>query len=352
MKQQIFFIVGSLGAGGSERVYWLLSQYFNERGYRVSLIYLNGNETCFSTNIPGINFIDLKTVKASRSFFKLYKIIKREKPFAVFSTTDHLNILTGLVSLFLNIPNLIARASNDPKAMRTFNNFKAKFYNLFTRLAYRKFDTIVCQTEEMASSTTSFYHTSRSKIIVIANPTLLNGYIKVKSEAKEHYHLVAVGRLAEEKGLFRLLETMALLPEKYVLTIIGTGKLMQGLLNYVVANKLENRIIFKGHCNNVLVELLKYDLMVMTSFTEGFPNALLEALSVGLPVVTFAVSGSKELIKDSFNGFVVKQGNLKELQEKIIKASNSIWQHNQIKADAFHRFNLKTIGAAYENLII
>ena len=69
MKKKIFLIIASLGAGGSERVFWLLSQYFNKGDYKVTVVLLDGRQQSFPSNIDGVEFIDLKTVKASKSFF-------------------------------------------------------------------------------------------------------------------------------------------------------------------------------------------------------------------------------------------------------------------------------------------
>lgn len=351
MKPKIFFIVSSLGAGGSERVYWLLAQYFNSKAYQVSVVFLNVNDRCFSNKLQGIKFIDLKTVKASRSFFKLYRLLKHEKPFAVFSTTDHINVLTGMVACLLEIPRLIARTSNDPQAMKQFYGLKAQFYNFFSRPIFRCFDTIVCQTEEMANAVAKLYGTNKDKMIVIANPACKLELTKLKRNSHHYLNLVTVARLAKEKGLFRLLELMTILPSNYRLTIIGSGTLKESLEEYVLDNDLANRVIFKGHSSNVPRELLEHDLMVMTSYTEGFPNALLESLSIGLPVITFEVSGAKELIREGFNGYIVPQGNLQKLREKIIEAGQKQWIYAQIKADARERFSLEKIGQAYEKLL-
>jgi UDP-N-acetylglucosamine:LPS N-acetylglucosamine transferase len=141
MGKKIFLVVGSLGAGGSERVYWLLAQYFNNVGYNVSVVLLNSNEQCFSTDIDGIKFIDLKTVKASRSFFKLYNLLKVEKPYAVFSTVDNINILVGIVTWVLKIPNAIARVSNTPEGMRSFYDLKPIFITYLLKYFFRNSTT-------------------------------------------------------------------------------------------------------------------------------------------------------------------------------------------------------------------
>jgi glycosyltransferase involved in cell wall biosynthesis len=351
MRKKIFLVLSSLGAGGSERVYWLLSQYFNKPDYEVVVVLLNGNECSFSTEIAGIRFVDLKTIKASRSFFKLHKLLKDEKPYAVFSTTDHINILVALVSIFVQIPNLIARASNNPQQMKQFYGFKARFYNYFSRFLFVKFNSIVCQSEEMRQSIAKLYNINLNKLIVIHNPVITTPLLKPQNQISGLKRLIAVNRLIKEKGLFRLLEVMKALPQNYVLTIAGDGPLMNTLKAEAENTGIKNRIVFTGEINNVTEVISRHDLLVLSSFTEGFPNVVLESLSVGVPVVTFRVGGVNELIKEGFNGFIAEQDDLCELRHQIIRACNQTWQHPNIKADIIERFGLNKIGQAYETLL-
>ncbi|MDN3549562.1 glycosyltransferase family 4 protein [Mucilaginibacter aquaedulcis] len=351
MKKKIFLIVGSLGAGGSERVYWLLSQYFNKDDYEVSVVFLNAGEQCFSTNIEGIQFIDLKTVKASRSFFKLYKLLKAAKPFAVFSTTDHINILTAMVACFLKVPHLIARASNNPQQMKQFYGYKARFYNLFTRFLAVRFNFIVCQSAEMQQSISRLYGISSRKLKVISNPVLHTPVIKKQLNNTQLKKLIVVARLSPEKGLFRLIEVMQGLPSNYILTMVGGGPLMADLQAEVSLKGLHNRVTFLGEINEVSAQVVQHDLLVLCSFTEGFPNVVLEALALGVPAVTFRVGGTNELIQEGFNGYVAEQDNIAQLRNLIIRACTQSWQHEAIKADAYNRFSLDKIGQAYESLL-
>lgn len=351
MRKKIFLVLSSLGAGGSERVYWLLSQYFNKPDYEVVVVLLNGNECSFSTEIAGIRFVDLKTIKASLSFFKLRKLLKDEKPYAVFSTTDHINILVALVSIFVKTPNLIARASNNPQQMKQFYGFKGRFYNYFSRFLFVRFNSIVCQSEEMRQSIAKLYHISLSKLIVIHNPVITTSFLKPQNQVSGLKRLIAVNRLIKEKGLFRLLEIMKALPQNYVLTIAGDGPLMNTLKAEVENTGLKNRVMFIGEINNVTQVISKHNLLVLSSFTEGFPNVVLESLSVGVPVVTFRVGGVNELIKEGFNGFIAEQNDLCKLRQQIIRACNQTWQHPNIKADIIERFGLNKIGQAYETLL-
>ncbi len=351
MKKKIFLIIGSLGAGGSERVFWLLSQYFNDREYEVSVIILNSNEQCFSTDIKGIRFIDLKTIKTSRSFFKLYRLLKVEKPFAVFSTTDNINILTAMVGCFLKVPHLIGRASNNPQEMKQFYRFKDRFYNLFTRVFFFRFDFIVCQSTEMRQSLAELYGINLRKLKVISNPVLPTALIRNDQMAKAKKRLIGVGRLIKGKGWFRLLDIMTQLPENYVLTIIGDGPLMNQLKQYIIENNLDTRVTLLGERNDVSDQIINYDLFVLSSFSEGFPNVVLEALSVGVPVVAFKVGGLQDVIRNGFNGFLAEQGDNLQMQRYIETACSMSWRHQHIKEDTTRRFNLTTIGQAYESLL-
>ncbi|MET3500326.1 glycosyltransferase involved in cell wall biosynthesis [Mucilaginibacter rubeus] len=351
MRKKIFLVLGSLGTGGSERVYWLLSQYFNKPDYEVVVVLLNGDECSFSTEIAGIRFLNLKTIKASRSFFKLRKLLKDEKPYAVFSTTDHINILVAFVSMFVKVPNLIARASNNPQQMAQFYGFKSRFYNYFSRFLFVRFNSIVCQSEEMKQSIARFYNINLNKLIVIHNPVIITNAIKPQTQISGLKRLIAVNRLIKEKGLFRLLEVMKALPQNYVLTIAGKGPLMDTLKAEVQNIGLNERVKFIGEIKNVADVISKHDLLVLSSFTEGFPNVVLEALSVGVPVVTFRVGGVNELIREGFNGFIAEQNDLCTLRHQIIRACNQTWQHPNIKADIVDRFSLEKIGMEYETLL-
>jgi glycosyltransferase involved in cell wall biosynthesis len=349
--KKIFFIVGSLGAGGSERVYWLLSQYFANRDYDVYVVFLTSQEQCFSTDIAGVTFIDLGTTRASKSFFKLLKVLRDAKPFAVFSTTDHINILTAIVSFFISVPRLLARVSNNPRQMKAFYGLKARLYNQLAPLLLHRYDKIICQTNEMRQVASKVYRLPAAKLKVIPNPVNDPSGNDRDTNIPANCQLIAVGRLRPEKGLFRLLEVMQLLPENYSLSIAGDGPLMEQLVGYAAENNLNNRVSFLGQVTDVAGLIQAHQLLVAASFTEGFPNAVLEALATGTPVVTFTVGGVTEMIKPGFNGYLIEQDNLHALKDAIITACSREWNRKAIQADALQRFSLDHIGRMYEDLL-
>ncbi|WP_316811961.1 glycosyltransferase [Pedobacter heparinus] len=354
MKRKVFFVMTALKDGGSERVFWLLCQGFNKNLYDVSLVLLDPDKTLFSRDLPGVNFIDLGTRKASRSFFQMYKLFKKEKPFAVFSTTDHINILVSFVSLFVKIPKLIARASNNPHQMKKYEGFKGRFWALFTRFSYRKYQVIVCQTREMKRSILSEYRLDPNRLVVIPNPVLYTSTVKELNKGFKipvRKKILVIARLSKEKGLERLLDIFSRLPGTYTLNIAGDGPLKEAILEKIASLKLSKRVNLLGSISNVISILPEYDSLVLSSLTEGFPNVILESLSVGIPVVSFRVGGVNSLLKDGFNGYIVEQDDLDAFRARIITTCNQAWDFAAIKADVFSKYALDKVVPEYECLL-
>jgi glycosyltransferase involved in cell wall biosynthesis len=349
-KKKVYFILSHLGAGGSERVFWILSQYFNKSVYEVSLVLLDARNPFFSTDIEGVNIINLNSIRASHSFFKLYKLIKEEKPFAVFTTGGHINTLLSFVSLFVDIPTLIGRESNVMDVMTKMGGFKEKFWDLFVGITYKRFNIAVCQSLEIKYSLVNHYQIPKRKLVVIPNP-VLSIDIPAINLPKEGKKIILVARLAVEKGILRLLQIFKNLPEEYTLTIAGDGPLKKEILKEIIHQQLHKRVQLVGVVNNITKLMASHHLLVLPSVTEGFPNVVLESLSVGTPVVAFRVSGVQAIINSNFNGYIIDQGDLNSFEKHIIKACNQNWDHQAIKEDVNTRFSVQKVVKQYETLL-
>ncbi|HEY0668392.1 MAG TPA: glycosyltransferase [Sphingobacteriaceae bacterium] len=350
MKKKVYFILSHLGAGGSERVFWILSQYFDKSVYDVSLVLLDSRNPFFSTDLTGVNIINLNSIKASYSFFKLRKLIREEKPFAVFTTGAHINTLLSCVSLFAHIPKLIGRESSVADIMNKLGGVKERFWDLFVGVTYKRFNVAVCQSVEIKHSLAKHYHVPPGKLVVIPNPVLSTS-ILVKTQVKSEKKIILVGRLAVEKGIFRLLKVMRNLPQEYSLTIAGEGPLKKDIIKEIDSLQLSDRVQLTGLVNNITELIAKHDLMVLSSVTEGFPNVVLESLAVGVPVVSFQVGGIQAILKNHFNGYIIPQDDLSGFEKHIVKACNNTWDHDLIKADVNARFGVHQVVKQYEDLL-
>ncbi len=349
MRKKVYFVLSSLNAGGAERVFWLLSQNFDKTLYDVNLVLLNSKAGFFSSELKDVRVIDLKTGKASRSFFKLYRLFRKEKPYAVYTTGGHISALVGLISFFIPIPHLIARPSNVAEVIR-FKGPKARFLSFFNRLFYNRFDTVVCQSEEIRSSVRTKYRES-TRIVIIPNPVIPTDWIKRDAPAPEMRKLINVARLTRQKGHERLIRMMAGLPAGYRLDIAGDGPLRDEISDQVRTLNLGDRVKILGLVNGIPELLAGYDLMVLPSYVEGFPNVVIESLSVGIPVVAFEVGGISALIRDGFNGYIVAQGDVEAFKDRVIRACSRSWDHQAIKEDVATRFSIEAIVSDYQELI-
>jgi glycosyltransferase involved in cell wall biosynthesis len=119
-----------------------------------------------------------------------------------------------------------------------------------------------------------------------------------------------------------LLRSYALVKDKVKakLVILGEGKERRNLENLSRELLIEDRVILYGYVNNPYKFMRNAEIFVLSSKLEGFPNVLLEAMAVGVPVVSFdCPTGPNEIITNRENGILVEPGNEKELSDAIIE---------------------------------
>ena len=131
-----------------------------------------------------------------------------------------------------------------------------------------------------------------------------------------------MGRLNTQKNYFLLLRAFEQISKEYpllTLEIYGEGVLRNELQNYIEQHSLAKKVFLKGTCKNVIDLIYGAKLFVMTSLYEGMPNALMEAMALGIPVVCSdcPCGGPRELIETGHNGYLFKNNNLDDLCEKI-----------------------------------
>lgn len=345
----MFFVLSSFRAGGAERVFRLLSQNFDKTIYDVTIILLSTGDSFYSTQLEGVRVIDMQTVKASRSFFKLYNLLRLEKPDVIFCTGGQINLLVGMISLFLRGPKLIARPTNQDNS--EFLSLKGKALGIFFSEIYKRFDLIICQSGEIRAHVEAKHHISPSKIRVIPNPVVINELPRPQAELSAHKKLIVVARLAQQKGISRLLDILSGLPADYQLTIVGDGVLRRDLESKIMALNLSERVKMLGMISNVIEVVSAHDLFVLPSFIEGFPNVVVESLSVGTPVVSFQVGGISDIIVPGFNGFIVPQNDLVAFKQQILESCEKAWDSDAIRKDIFERFSLKKVTGYYQALV-
>ena len=304
---KIVFCIGSLGKGGAERVVANLSNYFIDK-YDVTIIKTIKDENEYELNSKIKVFSLDKTKKICSNFVKrnieraktLINIIKKENPDIIISFLPDPTYTLMFANLFLN-KKVIISVRNDPKI--EYNTFIKR---MLVKLLYTRADGFVFQTEDAKNW---FSKKIQNKSTIIPNP-INEKFIKDSYNGERKKEIVTVGRLNEQKNHKLLIEAFEKVVKKhseYVLKIYGTGYLEEELKTYVKAKNLENNIKFMGQSDNVKDDIYKSGAFVLSSDFEGMPNALMEAMALGLPCVSTdcPCGGPKFLIKNKKNGILV-----------------------------------------------
>lgn len=187
---------------------------------------------------------------------------------------------------------------------------------------------------------------------VITPPTILD---VPKNDNKTH--LLFLGFITEQKGIFDLLEVLSEhkneLEGKIVLHIGGNGKINK-LKEIIQTHKLQDIVIYEGWvCGEKKIQLFNIsDAFILPSYAEGLPVSILEAISYGLPILSTPVGGIPEVVNES-NGILFEPGNKAEIYDSILKLIKSNINTATIKEQSYKYLpeNIKSqLDAIYKKL--
>ena len=318
---EIVFTLASLGSGGAERVVSLLANKMAEQGHQVEIICLKFNDVYYKLHPEvKITLAMQQTKNRLTEVFWLRKYIKQEKPDVVIAFTEGVYCFTIAALLGTKIP-AIASERLDPSAM-TWKR------NLLKRLLLPYADWLVVQTKTIKEY---FPKSIQKKTSIIFNP--VNKKVSLTpspspkgegnyAEKGKLNRIISVARLYPQKNQKMMIQAFAKIAEKYPdwkLVIYGEGPLRVELEALVSSFKLQERVLLPGRTEKVIEELRKSKIFCLSSDYEGMSNSMIEAICVGLPIVTTKVSGTDELVNDGINGYVVEIGDVDGMASALKK---------------------------------
>jgi glycosyltransferase involved in cell wall biosynthesis len=170
--------------------------------------------------------------------------------------------------------------------------------------------------------------------------------------------VLAAGRLARQKGFDRLIPAFAEVARqepRWTLRICGRGPQQAKLRSLIVEHDASNHVLMLGPVADMPRQMEQASLFVMASRFEGFPMVLIEAMSKGLPAVSFDVpTGPADIIEDGSTGFLVPDGDLEGLRDAILELIRDEPKRRRFGAAAADRateFSLERIGARWDALL-
>lgn len=351
MRSKIFFILPTLFAGGAERIMSFVSQNLDKEKFDVTLIVI-GKESESKFKVSGIPVIFLNKSRVLNGFFDVCRIIRKEKPQVVLSSIAHLNVMMGIISVFIPKPKYVGRQAGVPGTPVNYNKPRKQNKSLITfffdyhSYGFKQLDYYICQSADMKENLIQFRGIEEDKITILNNPVTQIDIIKTSQSDSKVKKYITVGRLSEAKGFVRVLRVLSKLKFPFHYTIIGEGSYYDTIINEIDKLGIKESVTLINYSDKVANHLVESDMFLQGSFSEGFPNALLESCAVGTPVIAFkAPGGTKEIVEDQVNGFLVDD------EEEFLKRLNDKreWNPQEVRESVYKKFNKDKIIKDYEN---
>ena len=213
--------------------------------------------------------------------------------------------------------------------------------------SYRKAEKLILQTEDMRRC---FAQDLQQKSAVIPNPIADDMPEPYRGERKKR--IVSVGRLEPQKNHKLLLDAFAEFHKnypEYELHIFGVGELDKDLRRQAGELGIGDRVVFRGFSSNVQQEIRDSAMFVLSSDYEGISNSMIEALAMGVPVISTdcPVGGSRMYIENGVSGLLTPVGDWKALAEAMLKIAGDSAFADGLSANgvkAAKRYGLKNIA--------
>lgn len=314
MKRYIFFI-GTLRNGGAERVVSMLANQMAEQGMPVEILTFYDRPVFYDVS-PKVMLTSVEKHQKGKvkGFFWIRRYF-RDNAKAVISFLAPFNMMSIPATFGTKVPIVVADRNDPTKVPSNF------FVRKLRDFLYLFADGVVLQTEDNRAY---FHKRIREKSAVIYNPVTMNDQIGIALDAAKEKIIVSAGRLTRQKNQEMLIRAFSEIVKKYPeykLVIYGEGPDRETLQSLITSLNLQEQVILPGNVSDLHDRMKTAEMFVLSSDYEGMPNALIEAMCIGLPVISTFVSGTRELIDPEKNGILVNcadEGQLTEAMEDLI----------------------------------
>lgn len=351
MAIDVMFVAVNTVGGGAERMMFNIIGTLRT-SLKTKLLVTSNDE--IPDEVPAIAAVKFGKRHAYSAFFSILRDIFKERPRYLFTTSSSLGYVLILAKHLLPDynPKVFIRCAVPPSEIYS-HSLKSRLLNSVIRVTYNGADVVIAQTEFMRQDLIRTYRLKKERVRYIRNIVdvkLLTDKAAQPAETgynPENFNIIAAGALYSVKGFDLLINAFASISEKCptaTLIIIGAERYEPGYRNMLQSMiddfGLSTRIRLAGHQNNSYVYIKNADLLVMSSRKEGYPNVVLEALSLGTPVVATDVVDWSGVIDNGRNGYVVPKENVQSLADAIKKAIASPLDPKAVK---FSNFDYNTI---------
>ena len=327
-KLKILLISSSGKTGGGPTHIFLLKELLkNEFDFYLAMPFSNSK----SKNIDDKKYLDISERKIVLiDIIKLILFCKKNSIDIIHAHGKGASLIARLIKIFLNKPLIYTFHGIHTLCLSRLEKFLYIFYENLTGWL---------DDEKVFVSISERIQTRYLKIFIGKNNSIINNSTKRMSRVqfdleKNNYkigiknnknNIISICRLVDQKNIFEIFKIAKKL-EIYNFIILGDGYLFDKAKIYLKNNKIKN-VYLLGNKKDVFKYLYESDLFLSTSLYEGHPISILEAMSIGLPIVATKVTGNIDTIKNGFSGFFYRLGDINQSVYFIEK----IMKNNQLK---------------------
>lgn len=355
MKLTIF--IGSLSGGGAERVACNLSNYLIENGHSVDFLTIGNSSNAYNLS-EKVNVVSLESKKRIKftPLRVIYKLLSLKKYIKKSKTDCYLVMLPRITrTLFMfrkqiKVPIIVSeRCSPDQYSSKTIKQM-VKCFN--------KADGLVFQTEDAKNYYLERGVNGQNAVVI---PNAINpAFIKEPYVGERRKAIVGVGRFSEQKNFEMLIKAFAKIspqfPE-YSLELYGDGFKKSEYKALAEQLGVKDKLILPGFVSDIGERIKDASLFVLSSNYEGMPNALMEAMALGLPCVSTdcPAGGPKFLIENGVNGILVSVGSVEQTANAIVEMLSNLDKAKEMGKNASgvqQKLAPATIYAKWQEFII
>lgn len=329
-KVRVLFVTASTKGGGAERMLFNIIRSLDSK--HTAKLFVTSND-----KVPDLYAAEVDTVYARKrhainAFMPLLRELRDFRPHHVFTTSSNIGYMIIIAKKLLKAHYKTYIRCAVPPSEIYQTDIKTRLLNWVISKTYNSANLIIAQTDYSRDDLIKCYNIEPSKVKTIRNivDTKLVTTQAENSTPLElntnNYNIVAAGALYSVKGFDLLIEAIAplLRGTNRHLYILGEERYETGykslLLNKINEAGVKAQIHLLGQKSNPYPYYKAADLFVMSSRKEGFPNVVLEALTLGTPVVATNVVDWSEVIKDGHNGLIANKNNVDSLRSVLERA--------------------------------
>lgn len=338
--------------GGAEHAILRLVNAIVARDYRVDLVLSKAAGPYLSRVDPRVRVVDLRSHRAAASLPGFVRYLRRERPEALLSGTTHGSVVALLAKRLGRSKARIVLRAGSSSLPRRFS-----IRGLLVRWLFPRSDSVICNSQGVAELIHTEGGVPVRKIHVIHNPVVSDELRSLARKPADHRWLqsregatvVSVGRLFPEKDYPTLIKAFEIVNERHPahLVVFGEGPERQALELEVDQRGLSDRVAFPGFVSNPYADVARADVFVLSSKREGSPNALIEALFLGVPLVaTDCPTGPREILEGGKYGQLVPVGDSEAMADAILDAIKS-GRNAPYPEESWRRFEIEGVVDAY-----